>query len=305
MLLAFPGQGSQQNYMLSSANLLELAKSRDFHEHIDFMGDSLKTNIIDLIESENDLINNTKFTQPLLLFCSYLHYVRFIEQNPNLTNFKFTGHSLGEYTALVCNESLKLIDGIKIVIERAQLMSSAPNGAMSAVLGLNEKIIEDVCNDLTDGMTGSVGIGNYNTPLQSVISGNIEEVTEAEVRLKNAGAKKTIRLNVSVASHSQLMKKASYKFKEFMSKFEFITPKSSIIQNVDASEEKDIDLIKSKLVKQLYMPVRWSKIMSLHNNDQLFIEIGPGSVLAGLAKGNKINNIHSTSKNGFKLSMTK
>ena len=105
MLLAFPGQGSQQNYMLSSANLLELASSQDFHEHIDFMGDSLKTNIIDLIESENDLINDTKFTQPLLLFCSYLHYVRFVEQNPNLTNIKFTGHSLGEYTALVCSES--------------------------------------------------------------------------------------------------------------------------------------------------------------------------------------------------------
>ena len=305
MLLAFPGQGSQQNYMLSSANLLELARSQDFHEHIDFMGDSLKTNIIDLIESENDLINDTKFTQPLLLFCSYLHYVRFVEQNPNLTNIKFTGHSLGEYTALVCSESLKLIDGIKIVIERAKLMSIAPGGAMSAILGLDEKIIEDVCNELTNEMAGSVEIGNYNTPLQSVISGNIEEVTEAEIKLKDAGAKKTIRLNVSVASHSKLMKDASNKFEEFMSKFEFMMPKYPIIQNVDASEEKEIDLIKSKLVKQLFMPVRWSKIMSLHNNDQLFVEIGPGSVLAGLAKGNKISNVHSTSKNGFKLSMIK
>ena len=99
--------------MLSSANLLELASSQNFHEHIDFMGDSLKTNIIDLIESENDLINDTRFTQPLLLFCSYLHYVRFVEQNPN-NNIKFAGHSLGEYTALVCSESLKLIDGIKV-----------------------------------------------------------------------------------------------------------------------------------------------------------------------------------------------
>lgn len=293
--LVFPGQGSQHSYMLSKSNLLDLASSNTFHEPIELLDDLLGCSFMNLVESEDTAINDTANTQPILLFISYLHLFKLLD-NLDLDISFLAGHSLGEYTALVCSKSISLIDGLKIVAKRGSLMKNTLNGSMSAILGLDPDIIIEVCKEISNN---KVQAANLNSPIQTVISGDISYLEEIEKILKEKGARKVIRLNVSVAAHSSLMRDASEEFKKHLNGYDFKQPNHKILHNVDASSCNSISDLKSKLVKQLYMPVQWVNIMKNVNKNMDLIEVGPGKVLSGLAKANNVNSYFSTSSNTF------
>ena len=286
--LLFPGQGSQFSGMLSYIGLSSSTILNKYQFEIDEFSKTINFDFINLIENKEheELLSQTQYTQPALLFTSFLAFNELIKDKDGFNYF--AGHSLGEYSALVCANSMSLIDALHLVYRRGNLMASAPKGAMSAVLGLDINIIDEVCNSLThDGFI--VQSANKNTPLQTVISGSIDGITKAEEILKDRGAKRVIRLNVSVASHSSLMKDISHEFLQYLEEIEFSMPVKKIIQNVSIDTPENLEILKMNLVSQLYSPVNWVATMSKLSASSLLVECGPGKVLTGLAKQNNVN----------------
>ena len=292
--LIFPGQGSQFIGMLNSFSKDELNNVTKISKEL------LDIDIIKCIKNgpEEDL-NKTSITQPALLIASYLYYKKFLnlfDITPNL----LAGHSLGEYSALLASNSIKIEDAISLVHKRGKCMENAQKGSMFAILNLDLNEINQICK-LVEEETGQViSSANINSPNQVVIAGSDEAATIAADKCKQAGAKRCIQLNVSVASHCNLMDEAASVFKKDLDEQKFNTPEISIIHNVDAKIEKDIANIPKKLLEQLTLPVQWTKTMEqIKTFDGIVIECGPGKVLSGLAKTNGLDNILSMSSKTF------
>ena len=299
LFLVFPGQGSQHNYMLSKNDLLPIAKSSTYKESLECLSELLSENAINLIESDSKKINATSITQPLVLYVSYLHYQKLIDNYPNIKVDSMSGHSLGEYTALTCSNALDICDSLKLVRKRGELMENSENGSMSAILGIKSEDVIKICKEISSSSDGSVNAANLNSPIQTVISGNTEEVKMAEIKLKELGALRAIRLNVSVAAHSDLMRDPAQKFKSILQNVNFKEPVFKIYQNVTASITREINIIKENLIKQLYMPVKWSSTMKNVTPEHYLIEVGPSKVLAGLCKANGVKKFSYTSINNY------
>ena len=292
--LIFPGQGSQHLGMLSE----ELTYS-----HIDIINkssDLLNFDIKSIINSDTDeTLNKTSYTQPALLLTSYLYFLTF----KKLSNIKPTlmaGHSLGEYSALVAADAIDFYDALKLVHRRGVLMEEAPNGLMAAIIGLDALVLHDICEEVSS-QNNIVSCANLNSPMQTVIAGTDSAVSKVCDIAKEKGAKRSIKLNVSVASHCLLMQKPAEIFNEFLEQISIAKPSINVIQNYSGEISEDELTIKSNLIKQLTGSVKWSHTMSkLKESNSLVIECGPGKVLSGIAKSNEINDILFMSSSNFK-----
>ena len=293
--LLFPGQGSQSLGMLSSFS----------SEDLDFISsaskETLSFDLLDVIQSgSDDKLNQTSFTQPALLATSYLYYKKFLsitELTPNI----MAGHSLGEYSALVASGSIDFKTALNLVYKRGLFMEKSDAGSMFAILNLDIETIYSICDEVRDTLDQIVAPANINSANQVVIAGSHEAAALAAEKCKVAGAKRTIQLKVSVASHCNLMQSASILLSEEMKNIKFNNPTIPIIHNVDALEGNNDDDIAKKLTDQLIKPVQWLKTMEKINMlDGIVVECGPGRVLSGLAKTNGLSNILTMSSDNFK-----
>ena len=292
--LVFPGQGSQSVGMLDDFCHDDIASIKPALTELPF-------DLIDIIQNDpEDLLKKTSITQPALLATSYLHYKKFLSLTHTLPDI-IAGHSLGEYSALVAADSIKLKDAISLVHKRGLFMESSEKGSMFAILNLDLSFVIDICNEVSIATGLVVSPANINSPNQIVIAGNEEAAVIAADRCKEAGAKRCIKLKVGAASHCMLMKAASESLLAELSSIHFNELSIPIIHNYDASiESSSINLV-DKLTSQLTYPVKWIDTMNLIKEfNGIVIECGPGKVLSGLAKANDLDNILSTSSNNFK-----
>lgn len=237
-------------------------------------------------EDPEDELNQTHNTQPAMLAAGvavWEIWCKYSEIRPGW----MAGHSLGEYTALVCSEAISFEDGIKLVSERGRLMQEAVpagQGAMAAILGLEDHQVVKVCADTAE--TEVVSAVNFNAPSQVVIAGNVAAVERAMVAAKEAGAKRTVKLPVSVPSHCALMASAAEKLDKYLQNTAIDIPEMTLIHNVDVASHNAPEVIRNALKEQLYKPVRWSdSIRFMHDQGvTCFVECGPGKVLIGLNK---------------------
>ena len=293
--LLFPGQGSQSLGMLSSFS------SEDLNFISSASKDTLSFDLLDVIQSgSDDKLNQTSFTQPALLATSYLYYKKFLsitELTPNI----MAGHSLGEYSALVASGSIDFKTALNLVYKRGLFMEKSDAGSMFAILNLDIETIYSICDEVRDTLDQIVAPANINSANQVVIAGSHEAAALAAEKCKVAGAKRTIQLKVSVASHCNLMQSASILLSEEMKNIKFNNPAIPIIHNVNALESNNNDDIAQKLTDQLIKPVQWLKTMEKINMlDGIVVECGPGRVLSGLAKTNGLSNILTMSSDNFK-----
>jgi [acyl-carrier-protein] S-malonyltransferase len=231
-------------------------------------------------------LNRTDRTQPALLAASVAIWRVWNEQNGKQPEF-LAGHSLGEYSALVCAGAIAFEDAIKLVELRGQYMLEAVpegTGSMAAIIGLDDDAIAKACEDAAQDQV--VSPVNFNSPGQVVIAGHKEAVERASVLCKEAGAKRALPLAVSVPSHCSLMSPAAEKLAAQLETIDVKSPTLKVINNVDVAIESDPVAIKEALKRQLFSPVRWSETVQFFaaNDVSLQIEVGPGKVLSGLAK---------------------
>lgn len=279
----FPGQGSQSIGMM--AELLsqsELARGV-FEEASEAIGQDL-TKIA--AEGPESLINQTEITQPIVLTASLAMWEVWKAHSEYRPDF-VCGHSLGEYTALVASGVITLAEAVKLVHVRGKLMQGAVpegQGGMAALLGLDDELVVEACKEAMQGEV--VAPANFNSPGQVVISGATEALERAIELAKSKGAKRAAKLPVSVPCHCDLLKPAGDALAEEMNKLVFNEPVMPIMQNVNACLAADLVSLKSNLLTHLYSPVLWSQsITQLVEQDAgLFVECGPGKVLAGLNK---------------------
>lgn len=276
----FPGQGSQ--FVGMGLDLYE--KSAEAKALFDKADEILGFKITQIMFSGTaEDLKQTKVTQPAV----FLHSV-IMAKVLNIQPDAVAGHSLGEFSALVAAGALSFEDGLRLVSKRAVAMQKCCEltpGGMAAILALEDDIVEKVCSEVN----GVVVAANYNCPGQLVISGANEAVDEACARLKEAGARRAMRLPVGGAFHSPLMEAARAELEQAIAEVEFHTPVCPIYQNVDAAPHTDAATIKENLIKQLTSPVRWTQITRemLADGVTKFTELGPGNVLQGLIK--KVN----------------
>ena len=282
--IVFPGQGSQYVGMLSSY----LDSFPSFQETFEEASKLLNINFIDLLKkgTKEDLAK-TKVTQPLMLIADVALW-NLVSNHLNKPMY-VAGHSLGEYAALVAAEVLSLESALILVQERSELMQQAvPNneGGIAAIIGLDEEVINRICSEISKDSKLLVSAANLNSSNQIVISGTKLGVTEAIGRFKSLGAKRAISLPMSVPAHCMLMKSASEKFSLVLEKVEFKKPNIPVIHNFDSQLENNTQLIKTKLIKQIYSPVRWLDTINLMRDMKVktIIECGPSKVLCGLIK---------------------
>jgi len=281
--LLFPGQGSQSVGMLS-----ELLESSDivkatFSEASSALGYDLAALVLNGPEEE---LNQTHRTQPALLTASVAIYRHWLAANPGV-DVVMAGHSLGEYSALVCSDVISLGEAVKLVENRGLYMQEAVPagvGSMAAIIGLGDEQIKTACEESAQGEV--VSPVNYNSPGQVVIAGHKAAVDRASQACKDAGAKRALPLSVSVPSHCELMKPAAEKLANDLAALTFNTPKCDVINNVDVKAQSSADAIKDALVRQLYSPVRWTETIQalVAQGITQSYEFGPGKVLTGLAK---------------------
>lgn len=282
--VVFPGQGSQYPGMLSDY----LKGSLIFKEKFEEASDILDLNLIKIIsEGSAEELSKTKITQPLMLVSDIAIWTLLKPSQVDL--FCLAGHSLGEYAALVAAEVLSFKDALYLVQERAHLMQNAVpegKGGIAAIIGLKKNTVDSICKDISKDINNLVNAANYNSETQIVISGTKNGIDKAIELCKLAGAKRAIPLPMSVPAHCELMLNASIKFSAHVQNLEFLNPKIPIIQNVDAKLEEDPNMIKSKLVEQIYSPVKWLDSITLMETIGVnkIIECGPGKVLSGLIK---------------------
>ena len=273
----FPGQGAQFSGMGKELyENSELAKSM-FDKADEILGFPI-TKV--MFEGSDEELKQTKVTQPAVFLHSVI-LAKVLGVKPDAV----AGHSLGEFSALVAADALSFEDGLRLVAKRAMAMQKcceSQPGGMAAILGLSDEAIEQVCNEVD----GVVVAANYNCPGQLVISGANEAVDAACVKLKEAGARRAMRLSVGGAFHSPLMEAARAELEQAISEVEFHTPVCPIYQNVDAKPQTEPEAIKANLIAQLTSPVRWTQIAQNMVADGFanFVELGPGAVLQGLIK---------------------
>lgn len=280
LAFVFPGQGSQSVGMLDA-----LSDYAEVQAHVQVAKEVLGVDLLTMInEGPADKLNQTQWTQPALLATSVGIYKAIMERKEVQAEV-FAGHSLGEYSALVCAGSLDFETAVKLVHKRGLYMQEAVptgTGSMAAVLGLDAKIIEQVC----DQANGLVSPANYNSPGQIVIAGESKAVDEASVLCVEAGAKKVMPLAVSVPSHCELMKPAATKLALDLESINMAQSSVPVLHNVDVKNHDDTDSMKAMLRQQLYAPVRWTQTMKKFQEMGIeqVVECGPGKVLSGLFK---------------------
>jgi [acyl-carrier-protein] S-malonyltransferase len=280
--IVFPGQGSQSIGMLSDLSSNFSIVSEIFQE----ASDALEADLWKIIQEDQEALNLTENTQPVMLAAGYATY-KVLSNEVKLSPVCMAGHSLGEYTALVASKSLNFFDAVKLVRRRAELMQSAVpkgSGSMAAVLGLDDAKVIEICTQSSS--YGLVEAVNFNSPGQVVIAGEKEAVIKACDEMKEAGAKRALVLPVSVPSHCSLMTDAAEEFKTSVDTVNFQMGNERVIHNVDADYARDIEEIKSKLVEQLHKPVLWTSSVEKMKKTgvERLIEAGPGKVLAGLTR---------------------
>ncbi|TDE09963.1 ACP S-malonyltransferase [Dyadobacter psychrotolerans] len=275
----FPGQGSQFKGMG-----LDLYQSSDSAKELfDKANTILGFDITKIMfEGTDEELKQTNVTQPAI----FIHSVALAKNSNDFAPDMLAGHSLGEFSALVAAGALSFEQGLSLVAKRADAMQKACEirpSTMAAILGLDDKTIEDICAGITDEI---VVPANYNCPGQVVISGSIEGVEKACELLKAAGAKRALILQVGGAFHSPLMEPAREELAAAIHAAEFKSPVCPVYQNVNASPATDIAIIRENLISQLTAPVRWTQSVEAMVGDGagLFIECGPGKVLQGLVK---------------------
>lgn len=275
----FPGQGSQFKGMG-----LDLYQSSDsaktfFDQANAILGFDI-TKI--MFEGTDEELKQTNVTQPAI----FIHSVVLAKISEDFTPNMVAGHSLGEFSALVAAGALSFDDGLRLVAKRADAMQKAcllRPSTMAAILGLDDKTIEEICAGITDEI---VVPANYNCPGQVVISGTIEGVEKACELLKAAGAKRALLLQVGGAFHSPLMEPAREELAAAINDAQFQSPLCPVYQNVNAKPATEISVIKENLIAQLTAPVRWTQSVEqmVADGASTFIECGPGKVLQGLVK---------------------
>ena len=298
--VAFPGQGSQ------FVGMLDHLPESFINNFKDDIRESLEFDILDIIKNgSEEKLNKTSITQPAILLTSYLEY-KFMLDKLNIEPDLLCGHSLGEYTALVAAQAITLRDALRVVHKRGLYMEESLSGSMFAILNTDMKIIDDCCQKASFKSNKIVSPANINSSKQVVIAGEDEAVELAIEYLKNNGAKKCIRLNVSVPSHCELMYEAATKLSTILDKIKINNCEYELIHNLDAKKSNDFSSIKNKLILQLTKPVQWSDIMThVKTKNGIFIECGPKNILSGLAKANDVDNIYTTSSSTFISEMGK
>ena len=280
--IVFPGQGSQSLGMLSDLNSNFSVVSEVFQE----ASDSINVDLWKILNEDQEALNLTENTQPIMLAAGYATY-KVMSEEASLSPVSMAGHSLGEYTALVASNSINFFDAIQLVRKRGELMQAAvPTGAgsMAAILGLEDVFIVEICQKASN--KGIVEAVNFNSPGQVVIAGEKNAVLHTCELMKEAGAKRALILPVSVPSHCSLMKQAASEFKNSIDSVDFKMSDVKVIHNVDANYASDINEIKSKLVEQLHMPVLWTSSVNKMKESgvEKLLEAGPGKVLTGLTR---------------------
>ncbi|MDG2519531.1 ACP S-malonyltransferase [Lysobacter soli] len=283
LAFVFPGQGSQSVGMLAELAELHPIVHDTFAEASDGAG-------VDLWAlsqgGPEEMLNRTEYTQPALLAAGVAVWRAWHGQGGRSPAL-LAGHSLGEYTALVAAGALSLKDGAHLVRLRGQLMQDAAPagvGAMAAVLGAEDALVQEVCEAVSG--TEVVVPANFNSPGQIVIGGHAAAVDKALAMLGERGVRKAMKLAVSVPSHTPLMREAANRLAEAMTGLSWRMPDRPVVQNVDARVHDSVDAIRDALVRQLYLPVQWTGcVQSLAGKGATrMAECGPGKVLAGLVK---------------------
>jgi [acyl-carrier-protein] S-malonyltransferase len=274
----FPGQGAQFTGMGKDLYDTSPKAKALFDEANDILGFKL-TDI--MFNGTADEQKQTKVTQPAI----FLHSVAVALVNDTFAPDMVAGHSLGEFSALVANKTLSFADGVKLVSKRALAMQHACEinpSTMAAIIGLDDKIVEDICASIDEIVVAA----NYNCPGQLVISGTINGINIACEKLKAAGAKRALPLQVGGAFHSPLMEPARAELAAAIESTPFGKPICPVYQNVNALPSTDVAVIKQNLIAQLTSPVRWTQSVQnmVKDGAKTFIECGPGKVLQGLVK---------------------
>jgi [acyl-carrier-protein] S-malonyltransferase len=275
----FPGQGAQFTGMGKDL----YASSEKAKSLFDLANRILGFSITEIMFAGSpDDLKQTKVTQPAVFIHSVLTALSQDQQTPDMT----AGHSLGEFSALVSNGALTFEDGLKLVSKRALAMQKACEknpSTMAAILGLDDKVVEEICAGITNEV---VVAANYNCPGQLVISGSLKGIEIACEKMKAAGAKRALPLQVGGAFHSPLMEPAREELASAIDATHFQKPFCPVYQNVNALPSTDVTTIKKNLIDQLTAPVRWTQSVQhmVTDGGTLFIECGPGKVLQGLVK---------------------
>ena len=283
LAFVFPGQGSQSVGMLGElANAHPQARAA-----FDEASSGAALDLWDLAQGgPEEQLNRTEFTQPALLAADVAAW-RAWRAAGGAQPAQFAGHSLGEYAALVAAGALSLGEGARLVRERGRLMQSAVpagQGAMAAIIGADDALIEEVCRAVSNDTV--VVPANFNSPGQTVIGGHADALDRALAELGERGVRKTVKLAVSVPSHTPLMRDAARALGEFMHTLSWRMPDRPVIQNADAAAHDSVEKIIDALVRQLYLPVRWTQCVQAlaAGGATRLVECGPGKVLTGLAK---------------------
>jgi [acyl-carrier-protein] S-malonyltransferase len=277
----FPGQGSQFSGMGRDLYEQYPAAQALFNRADALLGFDLSQI---MFAGSDEELKQTNVTQPAI----FLHSVAMAAVAPDFKPEMVAGHSLGEFSALVANQVLAFEDALLLVSKRAQAMQKACEAnpsAMAAILGLDDKVVEEICAQINEVVVAA----NYNCPGQLVISGSNQGVALACEKLKAAGAKRALPLPVGGAFHSPFMQPAEAELAEAIQNTQFSAAICPVYQNVDAKPYTDPEQIKQNLIKQLTAPVRWTQTVQnmIADGATLFVECGPGKVLQGLVK--KIN----------------
>ncbi|OOF80722.1 ACP S-malonyltransferase [Rodentibacter caecimuris] len=294
--MVFPGQGSQSIGMLAELAAEYPIVIETFKQASDVLGYDLWQLVQ---QGPVEELNKTWQTQPALLAASVAIYRVWQEKYPQFKPEVMAGHSLGEYSALVCAGVLNFQDAIKLVELRGKLMQQAVpegTGAMYAIIGLDNESIINACKQAEQGEV--VSAVNFNSPGQVVIAGAKAAVERAATLCKEAGAKRALPLAVSVPSHCALMKPAADKLATTLETIAVNIPEIAVINNVDVATESESAAIRTALIRQLYSPVRWTETVEKMAQDgvQVLLEIGPGKVLNGLTK-RIVSDLQATSVN--------
>lgn len=284
--LFFPGQGSQSLKMLDG-----FAESAVVKTTFEEASEVLKQDLWALVHGDDAApLNDTVNTQPVMLAAGVAVWRAFQEKG-GAKPAALAGHSLGEYSALVASGSLNFADAVRLVRLRAELMQTAVpqgQGAMAAVLGLDDAVLTQVCAEVEAqcGQNAVVEAVNFNSPGQTVIAGHTAAVERALAAAKAAGAKRAVLLPVSVPSHCRLMRPAAEQLRAALADTPFRQPEIRVLHNADVAAHAEPEAIKDALVRQLYSPVLWTQTVSCLVDEGITEsgECGPGKVLAGLAK---------------------
>ena len=280
--LVFPGQGSQSVGMMTA-----YGDAAPIRETLAEASEALGQDLAEMIAAgPADLLNQTVNTQPAMLAAGVAVY-RLWQSLGGPVPAVMAGHSLGEYSALVCAGALGFADAVRLVRLRAEAMQSAvPEGvgAMAAVLGLDDDAVRAVCAEAAEGEV--LEAVNFNSPGQVVIAGNKSAVDRGCVLAKAKGAKRALALPVSVPSHCALMRPAAEKLRAALAAIEVKSPLVTVLHNADVASHVDPDAIRDALARQLYSPVRWVETVRAFAAQDIGMvaECGPGKVLAGLNK---------------------